>query len=160
MKPNYLLLISIVAILSLTASYFLKFSNWNFDDSYIVYRIVNNILEGNGWVYNIDEPYNASTSILNTILIAGLSIVTSDIALSGHIIGGAGIFLAAIIFFQMFQRDFGVFLSLLGALYLIRLMSTNLTWGLETNFFIGLIFLFIFILSISLRCISRIFRRR
>ena len=145
MKPNYLLIISIVAILSLTASYFLKFSNWNFDDSYIVYRIVNNILDGHGWVYNIDEPYNASTSILNTMVIAGLSIMTSDIALSGHIIGGAGIFLTALIFFQIFQRDFGVFLSLLGALYLIRLMSTNLTWGLETNFFIGLVFLFIFI---------------
>jgi hypothetical protein len=145
MKPNYLLSISSVAILILTASYFLKFSNWNFDDSYIVYRIVNNILEGNGWVYNIDEPYNASTSILNTILIAVLSIVTSDIALSGHIIGGGGIFLAAIIFFQIYQRDFGVFLGLLGALYLIRLMSTNSTWGLETNLFIGLVFLFIFI---------------
>ena len=78
MKPNYLLLISIVAILSLTASYFLKFSNWNFDDSYIVYRIVNNILEGNGWVYNIDEPYNASTSILNTILIEVASMLKTE----------------------------------------------------------------------------------
>ena len=145
MKPNYLLSISIVAILILTVAYFLKFLNWNFDDSYIVYRIVSNILEGNGWVYNIDEPYNASTSILNTILISVLSFVTSDIALSGHIVGGLGISLAAIIFFQIFQRDFGVLLSLLGALYLIRLMSTNLTWGLETNLFIGLVFLFIFI---------------
>ena len=55
-----------LALASLTM--LIQYQLWDFDDGCIVYRIVNNILAGHGWVYNLGENINASTSALNTII--------------------------------------------------------------------------------------------
>lgn len=61
---------SAVALLLLAVAYTYHFLYWNFDDTYIVFRIVRNLLNGDGWAFNAGEAHNASTSVLNTIVVA------------------------------------------------------------------------------------------
>ncbi|MBH68438.1 MAG: hypothetical protein CMM58_08800 [Rhodospirillaceae bacterium] len=122
---------------------FLKFLNWNFDDSYIVYRIVQNLLSGHGWVYNIGETYNASTSSLNTILITLVAKLTKDIPLSAHLLGACCIYIAGVCSFNILRSEFGNFVSIIGSVFLMHGLGFNWTWGLETNLFIALVLLFI-----------------
>ena len=85
---------------------YLMYLQWNIDDAHIVYRIVNNILNGHGWVYNIGEAHNVSTSVSNTVLITLLSYLTEDICLAAHIIGGLAIFGAGLIVYWLFRQHF------------------------------------------------------
>lgn len=122
---------------------FLLYKEIDFDDSYIVYRIVKNILNGHGWVYNVGENHNASTSSLNTILIAMLAFPFGDIQLAGHIITSLAILGAGVIVYWLFQREFHPGISLVAGALLVMQMSSNRTWGIETNLFIFFLLLFI-----------------
>lgn len=44
--------------------------DFHFDDAAILYRIADNLAEGHGWVFNLGEAINASTSVLWTLLLA------------------------------------------------------------------------------------------
>ena len=122
---------------------YLMYLQWNIDDAHIVYRIVNNILNGHGWVYNIGEAHNVSTSVSNTVLITLLSYLTEDICLAAHIIGGLAIFGAGLIVYWLFRQHFNNSIALLMGYMLIREMGSNGTWGLEANLFICFILFFV-----------------
>lgn len=109
----------------------------------IVARIVSNILDGNGWSYNPGEIHNASTSVLNTILVLISSIVTEEILLSANVISALGIFTAITSIFLLFKDKYGVGASFLISSSLAYTLAHNTTWGVETNLFIGFLFLFI-----------------
>jgi arabinofuranosyltransferase len=141
---NKYLIISSIMVFIFNIVLFYKYLYWNFDDSYIVFRIVHNILNGDGWVYNVGEVYNASTSALNTIAITLLSYFINNIPVSAHVVGAVGVFLTGMMFFHISRDDLGDCLGLIGALFLMKIMAFNSTWGLETHLFIGLVFLFIF----------------
>jgi arabinofuranosyltransferase len=49
--------------------------NYHQDDAYIFYRYADNIISGNGWVFNPGEMINATTSTLYPLLLAGLGLV-------------------------------------------------------------------------------------
>jgi len=48
------------------------------DDAYITFRYARNIVEGNGFVYNIGERVMGTTTPLYTLLMAGLSLLTGS----------------------------------------------------------------------------------
>ena len=121
----------------------IKFWSWDFDDSFIVYRYVENILNGNGWVYNTGQNYNASTSVLNTILITCIAVFTKNIQVAAHILGFIALFLIGSSTFFLFRRDAPLWLSCLAASVITLLMGNNFTWGLESNIFYGTLLLFI-----------------
>ena len=56
---------------------------WNCDDAYHAYVMAKNLVEGNGFVYNIGERVNASTCPLFTLLVALVYAVVGDMYLSG-----------------------------------------------------------------------------
>src|ERR1700730_5225110 len=57
----------------------IRFWQLDFDDTYITYRIAENIAGGAGWVYNLGERVNGATSVLWTIMLA------VGVWLSGHV---------------------------------------------------------------------------
>lgn len=58
---------------------------WNCDDAYHAYVMAKNLVEGNGFVYNLGERVNASTCPLFTLLVAVVYAVVGDMYLSGII---------------------------------------------------------------------------
>ncbi len=56
---------------------------WNCDDAYHAYVMAKNLINGNGFVYNIGERVNASTCPLFTLLVALVYAVMGDMYLSG-----------------------------------------------------------------------------
>ena len=56
---------------------------WNCDDAYHAYVMVKNLVEGNGFVYNLGERVNASTCPLFTLLVAAVYAIVGDMYLSG-----------------------------------------------------------------------------
>ena len=139
--------LSVLVLFILALGLYLMYLQWGFDDSYIVYRVVKNILNGHGWVYNIGESRNVSTSVLNTVLLTALSYFIGDIRLAAHIIGGLAIFGAGLIVYWLFRQRFGNGIALLTGYLLIRQLGTNQTWGLESNLLICLILLFVLLES-------------
>lgn len=68
------------------------------DDAYIFYTYAKNIAEGNGYVFNIGEKVNATTSPLYTLLLAGTYFVCKqflevDFAIIGNLLSIASILL-------------------------------------------------------------------
>ncbi len=124
---------------------FREYLHWDFDDSYIVYRIVDNILAGNGWVFNPGERYNASTSVLNTVLVSLVAFFVGDIPVSAHLVGAVGILVAVLVTYDLFTEEFGTAVGIGAALMVAGVLSANLTWGLETHLFAGLVLLFVWL---------------
>ena len=117
------------------------------DDSYIIFRYAQNLISGHGWVFNVGERYNASTSVLNTILISLISIVTGDPRTSAHLLGGVALAIAGISFFYIFYQQLGKPFSAIGSILLVYFLAGSKTWGLETNLLIALLLLFVLLES-------------
>ena len=86
-----------IIILAVVSIYvYLAFRDYNPDDAFITYRYVQNILKGDGWVYNSGECVNASTSPLHTILLAALYSLSLPIPVSAKILGVLSLFIASL----------------------------------------------------------------
>ena len=99
---------SAIALLLLAAAYTYHFLYWNFDDTYIVFRIVRNLLSGHGWAFDIGEAHNASTSVLNTLVVAlATPLFSWNIPYAAHVLAGVWLSVAAAAFGWIFwQRAF------------------------------------------------------
>ncbi len=80
------------------------------DDSYIFYSYAKNLVEGNGYVFNVGERVNATTSPLYTLLLALLYLPLQvfpfiTIPLLGHLIGAASLFFLCYFFMQSFRDE-------------------------------------------------------
>ncbi len=137
------LVLSLAALLLLTLALVIAYYNWDFDDSFIVYRYARNIISGDGWRYNVSENYNASTSTLNTLLISLLSLFNHDPRAAGHLVGGLGIFSSGVSVLFLMLKRYGVFIATMSAAAIVLLLGYNQTWGIETNLFIALTLLFV-----------------
>lgn len=135
--------LALLGFLITGALLFGAYAHWNFDDSYIVYRIVDNILQGHGWVYNEGERYNASTSVLNTLLITLTALFTNDIPIAAHVLGSLAIVLCALTTFDLLRMEHGPLLGGAAGLLVAATLAANNTWGLESHLFAGLVLLFI-----------------
>ncbi|MHB9141726.1 MAG: glycosyltransferase family protein [Paludibacter sp.] len=117
----------------------IRFKSWNFDDSYIVYRYTENIISGNGWVYNIHENINASTSFLNTVMTALVGFIFRDVVLAAHIVATISLIVCSSFMYLLFVKQnkplFGVFC----ALFWLTNPLLLATWGLETNLYCMLV---------------------
>jgi hypothetical protein len=130
--------------------HFRVFRYWDFDDAFIVYRIVRNLVDYGEWAFNTGERFNASTSVLNTLLVWGGSYLAGSIPASAHAIGAVSIFLTSLLCFELFKKDFEWDLSLLLAAFVSWTLAHNSTWGLEGYLFICLLFLFVYLESATI----------
>ncbi len=132
-----------VQLALLTAALSVKFWKWDFDDGFIVYRYVENILAGRGWVYNSGESYNASTSALNTILIAAISFCGFSPSAAAHLIGACSLFVMAGAIYFIFTLCASRWFAATASSLCLFVMANNFTWGLESHLFYGLLMVFI-----------------
>lgn len=139
---SFPVILSMCQLLVVATGLTIKFWAWDFDDGFIVYRYVENILAGHGWVYNLDQNYNASTSVLNTVLIVLGSLFTPSTQIAAHLLGGGSLFLIGIGSFFVFRREAPVWFSCFVASVIVFLMGNNFTWGLESNLFYGMLLCF------------------
>src|SRR5262245_26256683 len=82
-----------------------KFLYWDFDDAFIVYRIVRNLVDHAEWAFNPGERFNASTSVLNTVLVWGASYAFDSIPIAAHVVGAISIFLTSVLCFELMKKD-------------------------------------------------------
>ncbi len=136
-------ILSLVSITLIVIGIIIKFWHWDFDDSYIAYRYAENIINGNGWCFNPGECYNASTSVLNTLLIAIFSLITHDPRISAHILGGLSIFAAGMFCFLIFRKKIDDSYAAIVSIIIVMVLGYNNTWGLEIYLFSALCLLFV-----------------
>jgi len=139
-------ILSFFCFIVFAAVQFNIYKNWDFDDGLIVYRMVSNLINGLGWTYNEGEAYNASTSVLNTLLIAIISSTRIfTIPEAAHLLTAVSICTAAFFLYLSLRKFAGQIISFFAALFLIWQLSNNSTWGLETNLFFALLMIFIYL---------------
>ena len=135
---------SAIALLLLAAAYTYHFLYWNFDDTYIVFRIVRNLLSGHGWAFNVGEAHNASTSVLNTIVVAlATPLFSWNIPLTAHMLAGLWLSVAALAFGWIFRQRFDPWVALGAGVGFIVVLADNNLWGLETHLFFALLGIFV-----------------
>ncbi len=137
---NYIF--SFITIGICTAVIFLLYRHWDFDDSFIVYRLVERILEGSGWTYNDGETVNVSTLVFNTLLTVLVAKLGFDTLTAAHLVSSIGLLLTGCASYSLFQKTVPWLLSCLFSCLLLFFLATNRSWGLEFHIFIGLFFLF------------------
>jgi hypothetical protein len=98
----------------------------------IVLRYARNLIDGQGWVYNPGEWVNASTSPLNTLLIAMGLIVTGDWKLSQVLVFSLSLGTAATIIFALLARRNATG-AYVGALCMLATPVFHTTIGLEST---------------------------
>jgi arabinofuranosyltransferase len=114
----------------------LGFWNFNVDDSYIGYRIAENVVSGHGWVYNLGERVNGATSPLWTlVLILGASFGST--ILVSHLVTAVCIFLVGYFAWRISWHFLGPWLSFIAG----ALMQTHpmliLSVSMETWLFLA-----------------------
>lgn len=141
-SPLNLLALCALALLCIAQG--VRFAEWNLEDGYIIYRIVRNLLAGDGWAFNPGEVHNASTSVLNTVLLTLVSLVTGDIPRTAHILGGFFLFLSSWFTFLVLRQSYGFMLAFTCAGLSTYLLANNATWGLESYLFACLVTAFVY----------------
>ena len=135
---------SAIALLILAVAYTYHFLHWDFDDAYIIFRIVRNLLNGHEWAFNVGEAHNASTSALNTIVVALVApIFSSNIPFTAHVLAGVWLWIAALAFGWVFWQRFEAWVALGAGAGLIVMLGDNILWGLETHLFVALMGIFV-----------------
>lgn len=124
--------LSVLAIILAACFFFLQFLHWNLEDGYIVYRVVRNILAGNGWAYNIGQSYNPSTSILNPILLSIFSFAVRDIPMAAHALCGIYLAVIGLGVTCLLEQKIGIALATAVALAGMYSLAWAPVWGLET----------------------------
>ncbi len=80
------------------------------DDAYIFYTYAHNIADGNGYVFNLDEKINATTSPFYTLLTAFIYYILSifisgiDVPAAGELITAVSIFFSAYALYKIFRH--------------------------------------------------------
>lgn len=102
----------VTMIITLTIILIMVYCYWNIqqDDSYIFYQYAQNLAQGNGYVFNVGEKINATTSPLYTCLLAVAYLVFRflpfiTLPILGHIIGGISLFFICLLLMRSFKTD-------------------------------------------------------
>ena len=137
-------LVTALALALLAGAYTYHYLHWNFDDAHIIFRIVRNLLSGHGWAFNVGETHNASTSVLNTVIVAlAAKLFSSDVPFTAHILATVWLSITAMGFAWVFGRRFDHWVALAVGVGLIVTLAESSFWGLEVHLFFALFALFV-----------------
>lgn len=143
---RYLTRLAILFSVSALAAYSFYIQPWMLDDAFIAFRYAENIVAGNGPVYNVGERVEGYTSFLWLILVALGSLFGTDIVIFSKILGLA-FAVANIILLANAHRFIRAIDSGVSAIATLLLGSTGifLAWGVS-----GMeVTLFTFLISLS-----------
>jgi hypothetical protein len=124
-------------------SLYVLYRRWDFDDAFIVYRYVENLRAGHGWTFNSGQRWNASTSVLNPLLVLAASYAVGSIPKAAHLVGVGALGVGVVGLGLTLLRSGRVLPALALPATAMLIPPLLLTWGLETQLFLGLILLFV-----------------
>jgi len=110
------------------------FGRWAYDDPYITFRYARNLLDGNGFVYNVGQRTLSTTAPLYAILLAGLGWVWPDLPSLGNALSALSLVLSALILYVWARARGEKPAGMLAALLLCLWPLLYLTFGAETLF--------------------------
>ena len=119
---------------------------WHSDDAYHAYTMAKNLVEGNGFVYNVGERVNASTCPLFTLCVAAIYFACGNMFISGLV---AGIFFSGItawlVLYKVAKSEKQIIFSTI-ALIGSTCYVAYTTAGLENSllYFLSAVFYYIF----------------
>ncbi len=129
------------------------------DDSFILFRYIDNIISGNGFVYNIGEKILGATTPLFTLsgvlfkLVFGFLDIPTVVLLENVIF----LSLSSIFFYKVCQYFFSKNVALVAVFVFAFNLSKIIPEGMETGLFILTLFAFIHYLLIGKNYISAVF---
>jgi arabinofuranosyltransferase len=135
MQNSNRLLIASVLVTACICTYFTyKVRDYTFDDALIYHRYIQNVLEGNGLVYNVGEKFNGLTSYLHTYISIGAAFIFfGNIQYSQLALSGLCFFLTCCMLIPLFRNTIPDRLLL----FFPPLMACNAyfykTYGIETT---------------------------
>lgn len=122
-----------VVLAALTLALLLSlFGRWGYDDPYITYRYASNLLNGNGFVYNVGQRTLSTTAPLYAILLAGLGWAWPDLPSLGNALSALSLVLSALILYAWAQGRGEKATGMLAGLLLCLWPLLFLTFGAET----------------------------
>ncbi|MEW6606646.1 MAG: hypothetical protein AB1414_04205 [bacterium] len=136
LKWFYPLFLSLVVIITGILSFGIEE-----DDPYIIFRYVNNILSGEGWVYNSGEYINGTTSTLNTILYVIGGLFYKDIPFVARIINTICLFFASYFLFLIFYNKKKILGGVISSLFIAINPYLIQSYGLESMLYLMLMIL-------------------
>lgn len=122
------------------------FFAWHSDDAYHAYIMAKNLVEGNGFVYNVGERVNASTCPLFTLCVAAVYCICRNMFISGLAVGILFSALAIyIVLYKVARTKQQIIFSTI-ALVGSTCYVTYTTAGLENSllYFLSAVFYYIF----------------
>ena len=133
--------LNIIYIAIILALFFAGYYFFRLDDTFIFYKYAKNIAEGNGYVFNLGEKINATTSPLYTLILALLYWIIKPIYSESFVVLGnlISIFSILLILFSMkkiFKND--NYFYLLASIFL-ALPLLKFGFGMETFLNLALI---------------------
>ncbi len=120
----------------------LRFPN---DDQFILYRYIDNIAYGHGFVYNIGEHVLGSTTPLFTLIAAAIKYVFIHVSTPDVVAGINTVFLAigAVLFYKLCLKYMSRHYALCAVLVFILNLTRTIQESMESTLFILLLLLFL-----------------
>lgn len=110
--------------------------NIHVDDALIYYRYIENFISGNGLVYNIGERFNGLTSPLYVYLSILISSVTGEVEVTQVVLNALFMILSSILIYRVFIEQNLQTAGFISALIYITSKYFYTVFGLETNLFV------------------------
>jgi arabinofuranosyltransferase len=127
--------------------FFIAYYYFRLDDAYIFYQYAGNIAEGNGYVFNIGEKVNATTSPLYTLILASIYWITKhffiiDFVLIGNFVSIASISIILYSAKRIIKDDYKFYFF---ALMFLATPLLKFGFGMETFLNLALIFISVYL---------------
>jgi hypothetical protein len=121
------------------AGLILLLGHWGYDDPYITFRYASNLLEGNGFVYNVGQRALSTTAPLYAAVLVVLGSIWPDLPVLSNTLSALAVVLSSALLLALAwnrcQRAVGMIAALLLSLSPYMLLS----FGAETCFYLMLI---------------------
>lgn len=117
------------------------------DDAFITYRYSHNIIEGEGFRFNLDEKTLGTTTPLYAMLLAFFGIFTNNLPVVSLLVNWISIFLSGFIVYRLLANYFHPGLAALSGLVFVYFPMFHRILGMETNFLILLLNLSLYLFT-------------
>ena len=111
---------------------------YDFDDSFIIYRIAENVVNNKGWTFNPGERINGSTSFLWTALQIVGSLIIRNAQHFAHMMTPLALFFNGMLFWILFRKLVSNGIAIMTALFFMSFPLLLRSWGLETQLYLTL----------------------
>ena len=113
------------------------FGRYGYDDPYITFRYARNLLEGNGFVYNVGQRTLSTTAPLYGLLLAGMGLAWPDLPSLASSLSALALVLAAALLVLQARAHNEMPVGLAGGLFLSIAPLAVTTFGSESCLYVA-----------------------